>query len=213
MKRLTSHSKHSGCPVPSKELGDICLEMDFCDNFDFCDGCPVGRLINRLCEYEDTGFTPKQVENIKKKPPTHKMSAERIVGIPKNSKSIIAYGCSCEDVAKVMKKVSNLSKCEPTHGVVVSQHLLSTITKEELLKKSFDEALQSAVNKANETINTISIKRLNSVNETVKFLAENNAFTFRNGKLAIIEENLPKNQLAVCNLKTKMILRIKNACG
>jgi hypothetical protein len=173
MKRLTSHSKHSGCPVPSKELGDICLEMDFCDNFDFCAGCPIGRLINQLCEYEDTGLTPKQIENF--------------------------------------KKIRKLSKCEPTHGVVVSQRLLSTITKEELLKKSFDEALQSAVNKANETINTISIKRLNSVNETVKFLAENNAFTFRDGKLAIISENIPKGQLSVRNLKTKMILRLMEA--
>ncbi len=174
MERLTAHSKPSGSPIPSEALGDICLEMDFCDNFDFCAGCPIGRLINLLCEYEDTGLTPKQIENL--------------------------------------KKIHKLSKCEPTDGVFVSQRLLSTIRKEELLKKSFDEVLQSAVNKANETINTISIKRLNSVNETVKFLAENNAFTFRNGKLTIIEEILPNNQLAVCNLKTKMILRIKNAC-
>lgn len=40
--------------------------MDFCDDFDFCDGCPIARLINRLCEYEDTGLTSNDIETIKR---------------------------------------------------------------------------------------------------------------------------------------------------
>lgn len=65
MDRLTSRSQ-TGCAVPSGILGDICLKMSFCDEYDFCDGCPVGKMIKRLCEYEDTGLTPKQIELMKK---------------------------------------------------------------------------------------------------------------------------------------------------
>ena len=26
-----------------------------------CDGCKIGEIISKLCEYEDTGFTPEEI--------------------------------------------------------------------------------------------------------------------------------------------------------
>ena len=73
MERLTSHSKYSGTPTPNlKTIGDVCMKMPFCDDYDACEGCEIRRIIDRLCEYEDTGLTPTEIVDLKEKKNTAK---------------------------------------------------------------------------------------------------------------------------------------------
>ena len=45
----------------------ICLASPtFCHDYD-CKECPIGKLINRLCEYEDTGLSPEEIVELKGK--------------------------------------------------------------------------------------------------------------------------------------------------
>ena len=62
MDRLTKRSERTGSAVPGELLGDICLRVSGCEEFDFCEGCPIRLLLNKLCEYEDTGLTPAQIK-------------------------------------------------------------------------------------------------------------------------------------------------------
>lgn len=90
MDRLTKHSKlviDGG--VPSENLGDLCLKMNFCDEFDFCEGCPVKKIMDRLCEYEDTGLTPEEVFTMKKSANINKCQRKGIVGVSKSGAKII----------------------------------------------------------------------------------------------------------------------------
>lgn len=68
MERLTAHSKYNGTPTPNlKTIGDFCMKIPFCDDYDSCEGCPVRTMIDRLCEYEDTGLTPAEIMELKEK--------------------------------------------------------------------------------------------------------------------------------------------------
>ena len=68
MERLTDHSAYNGTPMPNKDtIGDPCMMMSFYDDFDFCEGCPVKKMIDRLCSYEDTGLTPEEIIELKKR--------------------------------------------------------------------------------------------------------------------------------------------------
>ena len=68
MERLTAHSKYSGTPTPNlKTIGDVCMKMPFCDDYDACEGCAIRKMIDRLCEYEDTGLTPKMIVKLKER--------------------------------------------------------------------------------------------------------------------------------------------------
>ena len=62
-ERLTEHSPNQ-TPVSKKS---ICSASPmFCHDYS-CNECPIGEMINRLCEYEDTGLTPEDiVRGIKK---------------------------------------------------------------------------------------------------------------------------------------------------
>lgn len=84
MDRLTKHSKLviDGA-VPSENLGDLCLKMDFCDEFAFCKGCPVKKIMDRLCEYEDTGLTPEQIDKMKKSANINKCHWKDVLDVPK----------------------------------------------------------------------------------------------------------------------------------
>ena len=74
MERLTAHSKYSGTPTPNlKTIGDFCMKIHFCDDYDDCEGCPVRAMIDRLCEYEDTGLTPAEIMELKEKKNTAKV--------------------------------------------------------------------------------------------------------------------------------------------
>lgn len=105
MERLTRPSIVSiSSAVPSENLGDLCMKMDFCDEFYMCEGCPVKKLIDRLCEYEETGLTPEQIAEMKKSANIKRCRRKRIVGVPKNAdRNMIDYGCSRETVAKALK--------------------------------------------------------------------------------------------------------------
>ena len=64
--RLTGHSDYSDTPVPNlTTIGDVCTRIEFCDDYNICEDCPIGMMINRLCEYEDTGITPAGIEFLK----------------------------------------------------------------------------------------------------------------------------------------------------
>lgn len=90
MERLTKRSSiFKNKAVPSEKLGDLCMRMDFCDEFDFCIGCPVKKLIDRLCEYEDTGLTPKQIDKTKKSANINKCQRKGIVGVSKSGAKIL----------------------------------------------------------------------------------------------------------------------------
>lgn len=74
MERLTDHSAYNGTPVPNRDtIGDLCLMMSFCDDYDFCEGCPVKKMMDRLCAYEDTGLTPEEIAELKEKKNTAKV--------------------------------------------------------------------------------------------------------------------------------------------
>lgn len=62
MDRLTKRSERTGSAVPGEQLGDICLRVSGCEKFDFCEECPIGLILTKLCEYEDTGLTPAQIK-------------------------------------------------------------------------------------------------------------------------------------------------------
>ncbi len=41
---------------------DYCLDMKaVCKKFKSCSRCPVAKLLDRLCEYEETGFEPEDI--------------------------------------------------------------------------------------------------------------------------------------------------------
>ena len=75
MDRLTAHSKYSGTPTPNlKTIGDVCMKMPFCDDYDACEGCPIRKMIDRLCEYEDSDLTPKEILLLKERVRTPKVA-------------------------------------------------------------------------------------------------------------------------------------------
>lgn len=86
MYRLTKRSA-TGTAVPIST--DICMQLTICDNYDFCEWCPIGRMINKLADYEDTGLTPKQIAVIKKFRQHQKMSAEKYSRYPKEYLRIV----------------------------------------------------------------------------------------------------------------------------
>lgn len=61
MERLTENVR--GSAVWAKDY-DVCAELEeLCNSYDTnCTICPVGRLIDRLCKYEDTGLAPESVQ-------------------------------------------------------------------------------------------------------------------------------------------------------
>lgn len=118
MERLTIHSCSTGSVIPSEQLGDLCMLMGFCDDYDFCRGCPVKTLLTRLCEYEDTGLTPAQINRIKKIRQHGKYQRKQIVGVPKSGARVI---------------VSRVSE----HGIVIDNMLcnIPILVKEHLGEK------------------------------------------------------------------------------
>lgn len=62
-------------------------------------------IVNRLCEYENTGLTPKQIEQMKKSAIIKRCQRKRIVGVPKNIKKLIIYGHTREEVAKALNQI------------------------------------------------------------------------------------------------------------
>ncbi|SCX27770.1 hypothetical protein SAMN02910436_02265 [Ruminococcaceae bacterium P7] len=100
MERLTQRSTITGNAVPSKQLGDICLLISGCEEYDFCEDCPIREMLTRLCEYEDTGLTPEQINHVKEiflhspKPSTEN---ERVV--------LPVYTCNKEMITSAIGKL------------------------------------------------------------------------------------------------------------
>lgn len=41
---------------------DYCLDMkEYCCKVGGCENCIIAKLLDRLCEYEETGFEPKEI--------------------------------------------------------------------------------------------------------------------------------------------------------
>ena len=56
-ERLTERSPRR-VPISKR---NICSNSPwYCHDFD-CKDCPIGEILNRLCEYEDTGLTPEEI--------------------------------------------------------------------------------------------------------------------------------------------------------
>ena len=64
MERLTDREDNT--PITNLDtLGDVCAKLPvLCHDFD-CIDCPLGKVIDRLCEYEDTGLTPAEIVDLK----------------------------------------------------------------------------------------------------------------------------------------------------
>ena len=120
-----------------------------------------------------------------------------------------------------MKKSANIKKCQRKGIVGVPKNSDRTIAEFDL--KTNQEPLAEYGGTADSIRKGIEIikseqsysSRINSVNDAIKYLAENNAFSLKSGKLILNDECIPdfKNgQMNVCNSKAKTISRIKNAC-
>lgn len=62
MKRLTKRTITGTAILNEIRVPDICMHVDWCDKYDFCDGCSLKKIIDRLCEYEDTGLSPEEIK-------------------------------------------------------------------------------------------------------------------------------------------------------
>lgn len=57
MHRLTYRSRETSVP-PSYACSDVQCKHE-------CDNCNINKLIQRLCEYEDTGMTPEEIADLR----------------------------------------------------------------------------------------------------------------------------------------------------
>ena len=68
MKRLTERDEY-GCPVCNEEaMKTCCAKCSECD-YDY-------ECFKRLAEYEDTGLTPQEIEQMKARMPLHQWAGE-----------------------------------------------------------------------------------------------------------------------------------------
>ncbi len=58
MERLTYRGPVTNDPVSKGACKNVSCSGD-------CDNCKIGKIISRLCEYEDTGLTPEEIEALK----------------------------------------------------------------------------------------------------------------------------------------------------
>lgn len=140
MERLTTHSKRSNCPIPSEALGDVCMKINFCEDFDFCDGCPVKTMLTRLCEYEDTGLTPNQIENMKKIR-QQKICQRTIVGIPKAKKikqKVSRYGLYIKGKKYYLSDLSTYHFGETVDVIINEQSKHVKVFINDMLVEEFD---------------------------------------------------------------------------
>lgn len=87
-RRLTKHCEQSGTPVPNRDtIGDFCMMMPVgvYDSYDTCKDCPIGKMIDRLCAYEDTGLEPEEIVTLKE-------SAALTYGIPRKLRACFVEG-------------------------------------------------------------------------------------------------------------------------
>lgn len=104
MERLTAREDNTPITNPDT-LGDVCAKLPvLCHDYD-CIDCPLGKIIDRLCEYEDTGLTPAEIMDLKGKKNTAKV--RRCL-----EKSIKKYGIPKEVYIDIPTRVTR-------HGITV----------------------------------------------------------------------------------------------
>lgn len=198
MERLTQRSPKTGAATPSDSIGDICFHFCDCESFDFCEHCPVNRILQRLCEYEDTGLTPEQVELLTKP----KLSKSSWTGkIFKN-----------EEAAKALAEY-NQGSYESYRKKCIEKILLDLGVEVNSPKNTAENIRSQAIKKlsAEDPGNKqqLSGNPQIRVNQVISYLAEKKAFDLRNGKLSIDDSKVPELQTEALNLKTMLIRRIK----
>lgn len=193
----------------------------------------VRKVLRRLCEYEDTDLEPKEIVEMKKSA-NKKCQRKCIVGVPKNNNRTIIQRVSrrgliingkyfydeelahCyfgQKVRIVIKdNVATVFDLGYKAGQSIAEFDLQT-NQEPLVEYG---GTADSIRKGIEVIKSEQeySSRINSVNDAIKYLAENNSFSLKNGELSLDNERIPgfKNgQMNVCNAKNKTILRIMEA--
>lgn len=192
-------------------------------------------ILKRLCDYENTGLTPEEIVEMKKSANIKKCQRKGIVGVPKNSNRTIVQRVSrrgliingeyfydeklplCYFGQKVRIVIKNNVATVFDLGYKAGQPIAEfdlTTNQEPLVEYG---GTADSIRKGIEIIKSEQAysSRINSVNDAIKYLAENNAFSLKSGKLILNDECIPdfaNDQMNVCNSKAKTISQIKNAC-
>lgn len=191
-------------------------------------------VLKRLCEYEDTGLKPKEIIGIKESANIKRCQRKGIVGMPKNGDKTIIQRVSrrgliingkyfydeelahCyfgQKVRIVIKdNVATVFDLGYKAGQSIAEFDLQT-NQEPLVEYG---GTADSIRKGIEIIKSEQAysSQINSVNDAIKYLAENNAFSLKNDELFLDNERIPgfKNgEMIVCNSKNKTILRILEA--
>lgn len=196
--------------------------------------CDVRTVLYRLCEYEETGLTPEEIIEMKETANIKRCQRKGIVGVPKNSNRTIIQRVSRRglNINGEYFYDEELSHCYYGQKVriVIKDNVVTVFdlgfkagqpiaefdlqTNQEPLVEYGGTA--DSIRKGIEIIKSKQayISRINSVNDAIKYLAENNAFSLKNGELFLDNERIPgfKNgEMIVCNSKNKTILKILEA--
>lgn len=83
MERLTRRNKLNGNPMLDDTLTNSCQFLDLYNEYNVGQKCPANVLLTRLCEYEDTGLTPAQINEMRKS-----ANIKKIIGVPKSGAKV-----------------------------------------------------------------------------------------------------------------------------
>ena len=192
----------------------------------------IDMVLKRLCEYEDTGLKPKEIIEIKESANIKRCQRKGIVGVPNNRtiiqrvsrRGLIINGeyfydeelshCYFGQKVRIVIKdsVATVFDLGYKAGQPIAEFDLRT-NQGTLVEYG---GTADSIRKGIEVIKSEQeySSRINLVNDAIKYLAENNSFSLKNGELSLDNERIPgfKNgEMIVCNSKNKTILRILEA--
>lgn len=211
-ERLTERSPHR-VPISKR---NICSNSPwYCHDFD-CKDCPIGEIINRLCEYEDIGLTPEEILQLKgSSTPT----VERTKGGQKMRPEKLRP-CKVDKLGNAFFhewiKISKIIEPSPLvggHPGGVISHTLGIV-----------ELLDGTVATVDpQSIKFTDIKNMNDcqnskeapyitrdfLNKTITYLAEHKAFSLENDQFELHLDRIPEDQMKHRCDRTDLIKNIK----